>query len=281
LDALDAGTVSRKGSTVLTAIPAILAGRYKIEKMIGEGAFAATYLAEDMKLLRPVAVKLLRSQHVTDDGFTARFEREAQVAAQVSHPNVVQVHDYGHDGQHVFIVMHYVSGPTLAEYVRRQKRLSSDEVIRIVGQVLGGLAAIHERGIVHRDIKPQNILLEDDLTPMLSDFGVAYSPLESSLTQTGMTIGTAAYMAPEQATGEQVGPRADLYAVGCVLYELLTGQLPFTGQGALQVMYQHVSDEPVPPRSINRGISVSLEAVIMRARGEGEETRLANRRRDA
>ncbi len=249
----------------MTAIPAILADRYKIEESIGEGAFALTYRATDTKLLRTVAIKILRPHYAEQDGSTSRFEREAQAAAQVSHPNVVQVHDYGRDGEHVFIVMHYVSGPTLGEYVRGQNKLSAAEIVRIVSQVLDGLAAIHRRGIVHRDIKPHNILLEEDLTPKLTDFGVAYFAPGLALTQTGTTIGTAAYMAPEQATGEDLGPAADLYAVGIILYELLTGQLPFSGPSPVQVMYQHVNEAPTPPRSINRQISTRLDAVILRA----------------
>ena len=243
----------------------MLAERYKIEETIGEGAFALTYRATDTKLLRTVAVKILRPHYAEQDGSTSRFEREAQAAAQVNHPNVVQVHDYGRDDDHVFIVMHYVSGPTLGEYVRGQNRLSAAEIVRIVSQVLDGLGAIHQAGIVHRDIKPHNILLEKDLTPKLTDFGVAYFAPALSLTQTGTTIGTAAYMAPEQATGEKLGPQADLYAVGIVLYELLTGQLPFSGPSPVQVMYQHVNEPPAPPRSINREISPPLDAVILRA----------------
>lgn len=251
----------------------MLADRYKIEEMIGEGAFASTYRATDTKLLRTVAVKLLRARHAGDAGFTARFEREARAAAQVSHPNVVQVHDFGRDAEHTFIVMHFVAGPTLAAYVREKQQLSLEEIVSITSQILDGLGAIHERNIVHRDIKPQNILLEPDLTPKLGDFGVAYFSPEASLTQTGTTIGTAAYMAPEQATGDVVGPAADLYAVGAVLYELTTGKLPFSGQSPVQVMYQHVNQEPTPPRQINPDISVALEAVILRALAKRPEQR--------
>jgi eukaryotic-like serine/threonine-protein kinase len=254
----------------------MLAGRYRIDAPIGQGAFASTYRATDTTLQRTVAVKLLRSHHVADVSFLARFEREARAAAQLNHPNVVQVHDYGHEDEHVFIVMHYVAGPTLAGYIRDREQISSDEVIAIMSQVLEGLQAIHERGIVHRDIKPQNILLEPDLTPKLGDFGVAHSGTESSLTQTGTTIGTAAYMAPEQATGEESGPRADLYAVGAVLFELLTGQLPFSAPTPVQVMYQHVNLEVTPPRQINPSIPASLETVILRALAKRPEQRFAS-----
>lgn len=260
----------------MTAIPTLLAGRYRIEESIGEGSFASTFRATDTKLLRTVAVKILRAHHAENSDFVTRFEREAQAAAQVNHPNVVQVHDYGQDGPFLFIVMHYVSGPPLAHYIRGREALSVSEIVRIVSQVLDGLTAIHERGIVHRDIKPQNILLEEDLTPKLSDFGVAYSTQTSSLTQAGMTIGTAAYMAPEQATGDRVGPRADLYSVGVVLYELLTGWLPFTGARPVQVMYQHVHQDPIPPRSVNPEISPALDAVVLRALAKRPEDRYPN-----
>lgn len=257
----------------MTAIPATLANRYKLEEPIGEGSFASTYRATDTKLLRTVAVKILRAHHAADDGFSTRFEREAQAAAQVSHPNVVQVHDYGRDDEHMFIVMHYVSGPTLAEHIRSRDHLPVSEVVRIVSQILDGLAAIHAAGIVHRDIKPQNVLLEEDLTPRLGDFGVASSSQAMTLTQTGMTIGTAAYMAPEQATGEPAGPQADLYAVGVILYELLTGRLPFSGGNSVQVMYQHVNDPPPRPSEINPHIPPALEEVIMRALAKRPQAR--------
>ena len=247
------------------SIPATYGNRYEITHPLGEGAFSRTFIARDNVLQRDVALKVLRREHQSNSEFSARFEREAQAAARVSHQHVVSVFDSGREGDLPYIVMQYVDGRTLRQFARDEGPLTIEEVVAIGGQVLDGLAAIHDQGIVHRDIKPQNVLLDRQLVARVSDFGVAYLANDLTLTETGTTIGTAAYMAPEQATGKTVGPQADLYAVGVMLYELLTGRLPFRGDNPVQVMYRHVSDVPRRPRDFNRQIPIELEAAVLRA----------------
>lgn len=249
----------------MSALPREIAGRYTVRAPIGEGAFSVTYRAIDTALQRDVAIKVLREQYAAHEGFDSRFEREARSAARISHPNVISVYDYGRQGKLPYIVMQYVDGPNLKEYVREDGPLTIEESINFARQILDGLAAIHDEGIVHRDVKPQNVLIDAGMQAKITDFGVAFVNVESGLTETGMAVGTAAYMAPEQASGEAVGPQADLYAVGVILYELLTGRLPFPGENPVQVMYRHVNEMPEPPRSINRSVPMGVEAVVLKA----------------
>lgn len=247
------------------SLPRTYADRYEIARPIGEGAFSQTFVARDIVLQREVALKVLRREHQANDEFSARFDREAQAAARVSHPNVVPVFDFGREQQLPFIVMQFIDGRTLREFDRDEGPLTTEEVVSIGRQVLDGLAAIHDQGIVHRDVKPQNVLLDKRMVARLTDFGVAHLKNDVTLTETGTTIGTAAYMAPEQATGQTVGPEADIYSTGVMLYELLTGRLPFRGDNPVQVLYRHVSDLPTRPRELNQSIPIELEAVILRA----------------
>lgn len=247
------------------SLPRTFANRYVLDRPIGDGAFSRTYLATDTVLQRQVAVKILRREYVDNEEFAARFDREAHAAARVSHPNVVTVYDVGRQDGLPFIVMQYVDGPSLKEYVRDEGPLTVEEAVKITVQILDGLAAIHAGGIVHRDVKPQNILLDANRVAKLTDFGVAFLTHQTGLTETGMALGTAAYMAPEQASGDVVGPQTDLYAVGVILYELLTGRLPFRGDNPVQLMYRHVSELPPAPRQFNRYIPMSTESVVLRA----------------
>ncbi len=265
------------------SIPTTYAGRYEIMRPIGEGAFSQTFLARDTTLQRDVALKVLRREHQSNNEFAARFDREAQAAARVSHPNVVPVFDFGREQQLPFIVMQYIDGQTLRAFARDEGPLTTEEVVNIGRQVLDGLAAIHDQGIIHRDVKPQNVLLDRRMVARLTDFGVAHLNNDVTLTETGTTIGTAAYMAPEQATGQSIGPEADLYATGVMLYELLTGRLPFRGDNPVQVLYRHVSDLPPRPRDLNPRIPIELEAVVLRALAKipSERFRSAREMRDA
>ena len=247
------------------SMPTTYSGRYEIRHPIGEGAFSRTFLARDSVLQRDVALKVLRREHQGNDEFSARFDREAQAAALVSHPNVVPVFDFGREQNLPYIVMQYIDGRTLREFDRDEGPLTIEEVVGVGRQVLEGLAAIHDQGIVHRDIKPQNVLLDQRMVARLTDFGVAFLANDVTLTETGTTIGTAAYMAPEQATGQSVGPEADLYSVGVMLYELLTRRLPFRGENPVQVLYRHVSDIPDRPRDLDSQIPIELEAVVLRS----------------
>ncbi len=188
------------------SIPRIYAGRYEIARPLGDGAFSRTFVARDTVLQRDVALKVLRREHQSNSEFTARFDREAQAAAQVSHPNVVPIFDFGREQQLPFIVMQYIDGRTLREFDREEGPLTTEEVISIGRQVLDGLAAIHDQSIIHRDVKPQNVLLDKRMVARLSDFGVAFLANDITLTETGTTIGTAAYMAP--GAGDRPDSRA-------------------------------------------------------------------------
>lgn len=249
----------------MPALPREFADRYQIRSPIGEGAFSVTYRAVDTSLQRDVAIKVLREQYASHEGFDSRFEREARAAARISHPNVISVYDYGRQGTMPYIVMQFVDGPNLKEYVREEGPLTTEEAINFARQILDGLAAIHDENIIHRDVKPQNVLIDEGMQAKITDFGVAFVTRDPGLTETGMAVGTAAYMAPEQASGESVGPPTDLYAVGVILYELLTGRLPFAGDNPVQVMYRHVNEMPVPPRSLNSAVPLGVEAVVLKA----------------
>jgi len=213
---------------------------------------------------RPVAVKVLR---LTDSQATdlARFEREARAAAAVSHPNVVQVFDAGQDGDLRYIVMEWVDGGDLAHLIRERAPLPLEEAVRITADILRGLAAIHQAGIVHRDVKPANVLLDRRGRAKLTDFGIARRSDDPTLTGPVELLGTAAYVAPERVRGEPATPASDLYAVGVILYELLTGQLPFPGQTPEELLAQHLHAAPVPPRRWRRDIPPALEQVVLRA----------------
>jgi serine/threonine-protein kinase len=245
-----------------------LGERYVLEELIGEGAFARTYRARDTRLGRVVAVKLLRSHFAADPAFLERFQREAWSAARVDHPNVAHVYDYGeHEGAY-FLVLQYVPGRDLKRVIEEGAPLPPADAIRITREILSGLAAIHAAGIIHRDIKPQNVLLGWDGVPRVTDFGIAYESRRtrlSGLTNHGETLGTPAYMAPEQARGEPVSEATDLYAVGIVLFELLTGRLPFQAENTLAMMVAHVEQRPEPPSALQPGVPPELDAVVLRA----------------
>jgi tRNA A-37 threonylcarbamoyl transferase component Bud32 len=249
----------------------MLAGRYAVGEMIGEGSFAETFVATDVMLNRRVAIKILRPELSAHPEYVQRFAREAQAAAAVRHSNVIDVFDFGKDGNLTFLVMEWVSGPCLKRFIHR-RRLDVSQALAITGEILNGLAAIHAAGIVHRDIKPHNILLSSG-TPKVTDFGIARFNGAASATRTGVALGTASYMAPEQARGEAVTPAADIYATGVMLYEMITGRLPFSGNDPIQVLYQHVHERPPRPRLLNPHIPPYVEEMILRAMSKHPEDR--------
>ena len=253
-------------------------GRYVIEEQIGEGASAVTYRARDEVLGRPVALKVLRSRHAGDPEVVARFEREARIAAAISHPNVVAVYDYGSDGGAFFIALQFVSGEDLRSVIDRRGPLDPGEAVRFAGELLAGLGAIHLAGIVHRDIKPSNVLIGRDGVVRLTDFGVAYEVVADRLTSHGTTVGTAAYMAPEQARGGELSPATDLYAVGVVLFELLTGRLPFDHDNPMATLLAQIqTPPPLPSEFVAPGsIPARLEAVVLRALEKDPAARFAS-----
>ncbi|MGH3010078.1 MAG: serine/threonine-protein kinase [Gaiellaceae bacterium] len=239
---------------------AVLAGRYEVIRPLGHGAMAVVDLARDVELDRPVALKRLAENLARDEDLRRRFLREARLAARLSHPNVVRVFDIGVDRERPFIAMEYVDGETLAELVARRGRLPADEAAGLALQACAGLAAVHEAGLVHRDVKPQNLLLGRDGVLKLGDFGIALGEEGTRLTLAGTVLGTAGYLAPEQARGEQVTAAADIYAVGAVLCELLTGELPRQPQ-SLAELGSAGAFRP-PDLSRKYGVPAALAAVV-------------------
>jgi eukaryotic-like serine/threonine-protein kinase len=228
-------------------IPDLIADRYEIERELGAGATAVTVAAHDRRLGRRVAIKILRPHDELDPAFSQRFTREARAAASITHPHVVSVYDVGHEGELLYLVMQFVDGTDLKRVIERDGALPWERAVKIATSVLAGLTPIHEVGIVHRDIKPQNVLIGSNGEVKVTDFGVAHMELDTSLTVVGTTVGTAAYMAPEQAQGRTPTPAADVYAVGVMLYEMVTGRLPFDEPTSVATMLAHIQRQPDPP----------------------------------
>jgi eukaryotic-like serine/threonine-protein kinase len=243
-----------------------IAGRYALEELVGSGGMSSVYRAHDELLDRDVALKVLHRSYGADADAVARFRREAQAVARLSHPNVVTVIDRGEEDGNQFIVFEYVKGVTLKEHLVRSGRLPVDEAVRIAIDVGEALAYAHHRGIVHRDVKPQNVLLNGNGAAKVTDFGIARSvDLDKGVTQTGTVVGTGDYIAPEQASGQPVVPASDIYGLGCVLFELLTGSPPFAGSGFVDVAMQHIH-APVPSvRERRPDVPPRLAAAVERA----------------
>lgn len=248
-------------------------GRYEIEEKIGAGGMAIVYRAKDTLLNRTVAIKVLREQFVSDEGFIRRFRREAQSAASLSHQNIVSIYDVGKDGDSDYIVMEYVKGFTLKEIIRSQAPLPPERAIFIVRQIGEALAHAHANNIIHRDIKPQNILVTMDGRAKVTDFGIARAASSASLTHTGDIVGSVHYLSPEQAKGAQINEQSDLYSLGIILYELLTGKVPHDGDTPITIALKHIQEEAVLPGKIVSGISRELETVIMKALAKSVEER--------
>jgi serine/threonine protein kinase len=244
---------------------ALANGRYRIEDVLGRGGMASVYLARDGELERPVAIKVL-AEHLADTpDFHDRFLREARLAAQLSHPNIVQVFDVGEDNGRPFIVMECVEGATLADEMKERGKLEPAEVVDLALQICGGLEHAHAAGLVHRDIKPQNLLLRADGTVKIADFGIARAAETTRLTQIGSVLGTAAYLSPEQALGEDVTAAADIYSLGCVLYELLTGRTPYLFETLPELVVKHREESIAPVREVRPDVPERLEAAVMHA----------------
>ncbi|TDC26982.1 Stk1 family PASTA domain-containing Ser/Thr kinase [Streptomyces sp. 8K308] len=259
--------------------PPRFADRYELQQVLGRGGMAEVYLAYDSRLGRTVAVKTLLGDLARDPVFQARFRREAQSAASLNHPAITAVYDTGEDHVHgvpmPYIVMEYVEGSTLRDLLIAGRELLPERVLEIHAGVLQALEYSHAAGIVHRDIKPANVMLTRTGQVKVMDFGIARASGDSgmTMTQTSAVIGTAHYMSPEQARGEKVDARSDLYSTGCMLYELLTGRPPFVGDTPVAVAYQHVSEEPTPPSLLAQGISPGVDAVVLRALAKDREQR--------
>jgi len=256
-----------------TMNPRILARRYELGRMLGAGGMAEVYEGHDRLLARQVAIKILLSQYAHDAGFLERFRREAQSAASLSHPNIVGVYDTGSDGDTWFIVMELVAGNTLRDLIHLHGPVHPARAAEICSEVAGALAIAHARGIVHRDVKPANVMLTTEGKVKVMDFGIARATAVPSITQTSAVVGTAQYIAPEQAQGREADARSDLYSLGCCLYEMVTGQVPFTGPTPIAIAYRHIQEDPTPPRAVNAGVPGSLERVCLKAMAKRPEDR--------
>ncbi len=255
----------------------LFAGRYRLERRLGVGGMSTVQLAFDTRLERYVAVKLLAEHLAADDGFVQRFRREALAAARLVHPNVVQVYDFGTDeaSHRQFIAMEYVEGQSGAELLREHGRLTADEVVELCAQSCRGLDYAHRNGVVHRDIKPGNLLRNPEGIVKIADFGIAKAADDSDITRVGSVIGTAAYLAPEQARGEPAGPVSDLYALGVVAYQLLSGRLPYQGASLTDLARQQEEGLPTDVGQVVPDCPPALGAAIMRALVADPERRYA------
>ncbi len=254
--------------------PRVYSGRYELTHLVARGGMAQVYRAMDLQLDRPVALKVLFPELSVDRTFVERFRREAQAAANLSHPNIVPVFDWGEDDGSYFIVMEYIDGRPLSAVLRDPQPLPPRQIATIGAGVAAALAFAHRHGVVHRDVKPGNVLITPEGDVKVTDFGIARAVnTEESLTQTGAVMGTAAYFSPEQAEGKGVDSRSDIYSLGVVLYEMAVGKPPFTGDSPVAVASKHVRDMPVLPRAANPAVPAALEAVIMKAMAKDPDDR--------
>ncbi len=271
-------------------VGAVLDGRYRVDTMIATGGMSAVYRGLDLRLDRPVALKIMDSRYAGDNQFLTRFQREARAVARLKDPGLVAVYDQGIDGQHPFLVMELIEGGTLRELLRERGPMPPHAVAAVLRPVLGGLAVAHRAGLVHRDIKPENVLISDDGDVKIADFGLVRAVAEAKITSTSVILGTAAYLSPEQVSTGDAGPRSDVYSVGILAYELLTGATPFTGDSALAVAYQRMDNDVSPSEQGDRrcasairrpgaaGHRARTRRPVRRRPGHGRRTRRDRRR---
>jgi serine/threonine protein kinase len=248
--------------------PREIAGRYQLERRLGAGGMSTVFLARDSVLERPVAVKLLAEHLSDDDAFVARFRREALAAARLQHPNIVQVFDSGEDdpsGRH-YIVMEYVNGPSCADMLRQTPQLGIDQTVDIIRGACHGLDYAHRAGVVHRDVKPGNLLMSEETSSVkLADFGIAKAAEQTRITQVGAVLGTAAYLSPEQATGEEAGPASDIYSLGVCAYQFLAGRLPYEYSSLTELALKQQEDSVAPVSESRPDVPQGLDLAIRRA----------------
>jgi serine/threonine-protein kinase len=243
----------------------MLDGRYLVETKIATGGMSTVYRGIDTRLDRPVALKVMDSRYSGDEQFLSRFRLEARAVARLKDPGLVAIYDQGMDGRHPFLVMELVDGGTLRELLRERGPMPPHAVTAVLGPVLGGLAAAHRTGLVHRDVKPENVLISDEGEVKLVDFGLVRAVAEAGITSTSVILGTAAYLSPEQVASGTSDPRSDVYSVGILTYELLTGTAPFTGDTALAVAYQRMDNDVAPPSTRIDGVPPQFDEMVLRA----------------
>jgi eukaryotic-like serine/threonine-protein kinase len=253
-------------------IDTLFDGRYRIQRKLGAGGMADVYLAEDQELGRRVAIKILNGRHANDDQFIERFRREAKNAAALNHPNIVSIYDRGEAEDTYYIAMEFLDGRTLKELIVSRGAAPINVAIEYARQILSALRFAHRHGIVHRDIKPHNVLVDAEGRVKVTDFGIARAGT-SQMTETGSIVGTAQYLSPEQARGGEVDPRSDLYSLGVVLYELLTGKTPFDGDTPVEIAMKHLSNAPKPPSKLRPDVPPELDKVVLRALAKNPDER--------
>lgn len=251
----------------------MLGGRYRLKRLIGDGGMSNVYLADDVILNREVAVKILRHELAQDERFVKRFEREAQAITALVHKNIVEVYDVGSEDELHYIVMEFVQGKTLKQYIREAGVISVSQAVEFMKQIVSGVACAHSYGIIHRDLKPQNILIRADGVVKIMDFGIAYQQDATALTQTNAVMGSVHYLSPEQARGDTATVQSDIYALGIVFYEMLTGEVPFVGDSAVNIVLQHLRDKVPHVGDYNPHVPQSVENVIIRATAKNPENR--------
>lgn len=249
----------------MSLVGRVFSNRYEIVRELAQGGMAEVYLARDQLLDRPVALKALFPEYAREPSFVERFRREAQAAANLNHPNIVAIYDWGQEGGTYFIVMEYVEGRSLRDVIRADGALDPSQAAEITAEIAAALGFAHRSGVVHRDVKPGNVLLTESGVVKVTDFGIARAGTSDGLTQTGSVMGTATYFSPEQAQGLPVDGRSDVYSLGVVLYEEVTGAAPFTGDSPVAVAYKHVREAPIPPSRRNPAVPPDLEQIILTA----------------
>src|SRR5437763_15753265 len=263
-------------SLMATPVGTLLSGRYRLDAQIGAGGMSTVYRAFDTVLERPVAIKLMHREIAESSEQLERFRREARAVAQLNHPHIVGVIDAGEDERTPYIVFEYVEGETLKDRIRRSGRLEIPEAVAYAIEIARALGAAHARGIVHRDVKPQNVLVDEEGSAKVTDFGIARMLGQEGLTAEGRVLGTTDYVSPEQALGHQVTGQSDIYSLGIVLFEMLTGDVPFHGENQVAVAMKHVRDELPDVQALRPEISSALAAVLERATATNLDQRYAD-----